>query len=336
MSSDSVKFANDSAHFPKNGEIDAQGAGSLGGKKVTVSKAKILFIALLIIGGAGVAVASGFGIAQLGHHMHWWTLPHPLSLRDLILVGAGGGLGALLMAGGGIGLYRHGKKDEVEDTEGATLWRTEKLVAKQASLQNNFKVKKVSPDQFQEIAKEALKWWRAAISKLEAAKVNRDPGTYAILQESCNVLHDMLNELNNAHNTDLEQWGSVLVCFDEEDKMQAIALYAEGKKKGENNRLVSIATNPDNLRHACNDEIPHRVEGAGTLVMLELIKLSFEDGKDIELGAKKEGEEFFNKLGFEGLEERKKKGGAITMKLTADEMMKRMNDGTPPFNQLTQ
>jgi hypothetical protein len=290
--------------------IDSQKIGSLNGLKVVPSKAKILFIALLIIGGAGVAVASGFGIAQLGHHMHWWTLAHPLSLRDLILAGAGGGLGALLMAGGGIGLYRHGKKDIAEDTEGATL------------LLGNFKVEKVSPDQFQKIANETVDWANSALRKFDKEKANGDPATYAILQESYEVIKCIQNELVNAQNGVHDNWDSVLVCRDENGKMQAIALYKEERR---NNSLAYIATHPDNLRHECNNQVADRVEGSGTCVMLALIKQAQENRKAIKLNAKRGGEAFFNKFGFKR-SKKKEEGDDIKMKLSYSEIMRCMNN----------
>ena len=84
-----------------------------------------------------------------------------------------------------------------------------------------------------------------------------------------------------------------LVCLDEKNKVQAIAIYAE-----EMNYLHYIVTHPNNIRHRINDGIKDRVSGAGTEIIRYLAKKTIYSGLPLRLISHLGAIEFYKKLFF--------------------------------------
>lgn len=118
----------------------------------------------------------------------------------------------------------------------------------------------------------------------------------------------------------LIKWNKALVCKDQNSKIQAIALINE-----ENNKIVDIATHPDNIPSLLNDPTK-QVRGAGTQIILHLAKIALQTDTSILLDTNDSGKAFYKKLGFERV------GLTTNFILTADKIRELIREKKPPFN----
>jgi hypothetical protein len=132
-----------------------------------------------------------------------------------------------------------------------------------------------------------------------------------------------------------EVWDRVLICQDQTRTVQAIALY-----DAKSNKLGYLATNPDNIRHDINKDVVHRVQGAGTQIVLHLAAIALKTNNTLRLKAIGESIPFYQKLQFENdqqnLDGYEGHFGHCPMKLTVKKIRQLASDSIRPFDQLTE
>ena len=88
----------------------------------------------------------------------------------------------------------------------------------------------------------------------------------------------------------MENWDTVLLVSDENDKPQSIALYDSTK-----NKLVSLITHPDNLQDTINQ---NQVRGTATKIVNYLKRISSDQKRDLILDSVGTAVSFYEHLGF--------------------------------------
>jgi hypothetical protein len=336
------------------------------------SKFKTFGFAVLIIFGIGGLVIAGVGTGGL---LHAGSLTNLGQANSIIMIVIGGVSGIPLLVIGIIGFVntysgsRGAIKDKttIQDTnpqeeknktearkkareEETDISQNRELDAKsvliKASTVNPLSVERVTADHFPEITEELQLWQEMASAKYlkvhdgkafcpqTRSEAASDIGL--IFKSSLNMIEPMYDQVANPPEKRPEggePWDSILICRDKSNKIQAIAFYEE-----QTNKLGYLATHPDNIRHPFNDAISTRVQGAGTQVMLAMMKLALINNKPILLRSTKEAVSFYKKLHFEvdhanrgpydGYE------GITPMKLTVEKIKDLMIMELCPFNYL--
>lgn len=124
------------------------------------------------------------------------------------------------------------------------------------------------------------------------------------------------------NDSSLIKWTKALVCLDQNSKIQAIALINE-----ETNKIVDIATHPNNIPSSLSDPA-HQVRGAGTQIIMHLAKVALKTDCSILVDPNDSGKAFYKKLGFKKVEL------TTNFTLTADKIRELISSDTAPFNLL--
>jgi hypothetical protein len=148
----------------------------------------------------------------------------------------------------------------------------------------------------------------------------------------CGSIQGNLTTFPNGRPEGKVEWDTVLACEDSAGNTQGIALVNSA-----DNKLAFLATNPDNIRHKVNENIPNRIQGAGTEIMLYLAERALETGNAVRLKAISSAAPFYEKLHFEPAPEDASGSDAdvIPMKLTSQKIRQYIDDQIVPYNRYT-
>jgi hypothetical protein len=206
---------------------------------------------------------------------------------------------------------------------------------------NKLQVEEIPPSGREEIKKIAKIWRSSALKKYkqchggelpkfkttEEERALNTTAPSAPLRQCCS-LTQLIDEALSGKEVE-ETWDTVLVCRDQDQKVQAIALI--DKKK---NELAYLVTHPDNIRHEINENITTRVEGTGIAIILYLAKEALQINKPIRLIATQGVFPFYQKLHFAPYP-RETYPNHYPMELTVEKIKQLIEECVFPFDRLS-
>ena len=150
-----------------------------------------------------------------------------------------------------------------------------------------------------------------------------DTHARTILRASKDILCSIFSMLDG--DSAREKWDSLVVCKDTSDKIQAIALV-----NMEQNKLVYLATHPNNIVTEYLDKEIVPVRGAASRIIVHMAKLALESNRTIRLKSTDSAFKFYKKLGF-----KREEPGYGSLKLSVRKIQKLISMGKAPFDQLS-